>query len=169
MNLEQTSRSGREGSIVRVLERNTEEVVGRYFEEHGMPMLSPENKHIVHDIFISKDSEIKVQPGQMVIAQMIQYPTKKQRAIGKITEVLGEHMAPGMEIDVAIRAYQLPHTWSLPALEEAKKFSGEVSEQDKLGREDIRLLPLVTIDGAQPEILMMQFIAKNKKMGISNY
>ncbi len=57
-------------------------------------------------------------------------------------------MAPGMEIDVAIRAYQLPHTWSLPALEEAKSFKGEVQEQDKLGREDIRLLPLVTIDGA---------------------
>jgi ribonuclease R len=146
--LEQTSRSGREGSIVRVLERNTEEVVGRYFEEHGMPMLSPENKHIVQDIFISKDSEIKVKSGQMVVAQLIQYPSKKSRAIAKITEVLGEHMAPGMEIDVAIRAYQLPHTWSLPTLEEVKDLKGEVLEKDKLGREDLRLLPLVTIDGA---------------------
>lgn len=145
--LEQSSRQGREGSIVRVLERHTEEVVGRYFEEHGMPMLSPENKHIVQDIFISKDSEIKVKVGQMVVAQLIQYPSKKNRAVAKITEVLGEHMAPGMEIDVAIRAYQLPHTWSLATLEEVKEIKGEVLEKDKLGREDLRLLPLVTIDG----------------------
>jgi ribonuclease R len=146
--IDSENRKGREGSIVRVLERNTEEVVGRYFEEHGMPMLSPENKHIVQDIFISKDSEIKVLPGQMVVAQLIQYPSKKNRAIAKITEVLGEHMAPGMEIDVAIRAYQLPHTWSVSTLEEVKALNNQVKEQDKLGREDIRLLPLVTIDGA---------------------
>ncbi len=145
--LENSSR-GREGSIVRILERHTEEVVGRYFEEYGMPMLSPENKHIVQDIFISKDSKIKVKPGQMVIAKLVQYPTKKNRAIAQITEVLGEHMAPGMEIDVAIRAYQLPHEWSKAVLDEAKHFTKEVSEQDKKGREDIRSLPLVTIDGA---------------------
>ena len=146
--LESSARSGREGSIVRVLERNTQEVVGRYFEEHGMPMLSPENKHIVQDIFISKDSQIAVKPGQMVIAHLVQYPSKKQRAIAKITEVLGEHMAPGMEIDVAIRAYQLPHEWPLDVVTEAKAFSKEVQEADKANREDLRSLPLVTIDGA---------------------
>lgn len=145
--LESTSRLGREGSIVRILERHTEEVVGRYFEEHGMPMLSPENKHITQDIFLSKDNDIAVKPGQMVIAKLVQYPSKKQRAIAKITEVLGQHMAPGMEIDVAIRAYQLPHTWSSAVAAQAKQFTGEVLAQDKEGREDIRMLPLVTIDG----------------------
>ncbi|MGA2654927.1 MAG: ribonuclease R, partial [Gammaproteobacteria bacterium] len=144
----ESSRRGREGSIVRVLERNTEEVVGRYFEEHGMPMLSPENKHIPQDIFISKDSETQVKPGQMVVATLIQYPSKRNPAIAKITEVLGAHMAPGMEIDVAIRSYQLPHTWSLQTNDEIKAYDHHVNEQDKRGREDIRLLPLVTIDGA---------------------
>jgi ribonuclease R len=146
--LESSSRQGREGSIVRVLERNTEEIVGRYFEEQGVPMLSPENKHITQDVLISKDSEIKVEPGQMVIAQIVQHPNKKTRAIVKITEVLGSHMAPGMEIDVAIRAYQLPHQWPINVLNAVKDLGAQVLEKDKLGREDLRLLPLVTIDGA---------------------
>ncbi|HLF66337.1 MAG TPA: ribonuclease R, partial [Gammaproteobacteria bacterium] len=163
--LEGGSRSGREGSIVRILERNTEEVVGRYFEEHGMPLLSPENKNITQDIFISKEEGHNVKPGQMVIAQLVQYPSKKQRAIARITEVLGEHMAPGMEIDVAIRAYQLPHIFALPVLEEVKGLSNEVAEEDKKGREDLRLLPLVTIDGATARDFDDAVYAEKQKNG----
>ncbi len=140
-------RGRREGAIVEVLERRSQEITGRFFIEGGVAFVVPDNKRITLDILIPPDQQNGAQPGQIVVAQIIEPPTRKRQPIGRILEVLGEHMAPGMEIDIAIRSYGLPNEWPTAVDEEAKQFTEQVPEEAKQGREDIRHLPLVTIDG----------------------
>lgn len=137
----------REGAIVEVLERNTHQVVGRYFEEGGIAFVDPDNKLITQDILIPFGQQGKAQPGQFVVAEITAQPSKRRQALGRIIEILGDHLTPGMEVELAIRAYELPYQWSAEVLREAKQLSVEVLEHDKAGRNDLRHLALVTIDG----------------------
>lgn len=138
----------REGAVVEVLERATEQVVGRLLVESGIAFVVPDNKRLTQEILIPPDQLHEAKPGQIVVAAIIEHPTKRSRPIGKIVEVLGDHMAPGMEIDIAIRSHELPFEWPPAVTEEADRFGYEVPERAKQGREDLRNLPLVTIDGA---------------------
>ena len=138
----------REGKIVEVLERNTQQVVGRFVKEHGVQFVQPDNKKITQNILIPKGKGNGAKKGQMVVATIIEQPTLRSQPIGKITEVLGAHMAPGMEIDVAIRTYDLPNIWPDEVLQQVKPFKKVVAEEAKQGRVDLRDVPLVTIDGA---------------------
>lgn len=140
-------RGKRDGVIVEVLERNTEQMVGRYFSEKQMGVVEPAGKRIKKDILVAHENNMKATSGQFVMVEIIQQPTKHTQAIGKITEILGDHMAPGMEIDVAIRSYQLPHKWSDALLDEVHKIPDEVQEEDLKGHKDLRDLAFVTIDG----------------------
>ena len=85
--------------------------------------------------------------GQIVVADIVEQPTWRSKAIGKIVEVLGEHMAPGMEIDIAVRTYELPEKFPPEVESYAKLLPNAVPEDVKQGRVDLRDLPLVTIDG----------------------
>ncbi len=141
-------RRGRlEGAVVEILERNTWELVGRFRRESGIGFVAPDNKRIPHDIVIPPEHQGAAAPGQIVVVQILEQPSSYTQPIGKVTEILGEHMAPGMEIDVAIRAYGLPFQWSEEVEREIAEFAPEVPEADKEGRVDLRTLPLVTIDG----------------------
>lgn len=141
-------RGRREGAIVEVLERNTTRVVGRFYCEHGIGFVSPDNKRISQDIVIPTDQQAGAAHGQIVMAEIIAQPSAYAKTTGKIVEILGDHMAPGMEIDVAIRAHNLPLEWPMQVEAEVGRLGAEVPEQAKHGREDLRALPLVTIDGA---------------------
>lgn len=133
--------------IVEVLERNTEKVVGRLYQESGIAFITPENTKIANDVMIPLDACMGATHGQYVVAEITQHPTTRTSAVGKVVEVLGDHMAPGMEIDVAIRSHNIPFIWPTEVTQAVKQFTGEVFEADKQNRMDIRHLPLVTIDG----------------------
>lgn len=137
----------REAGIIDITERNTHQVVGRFFVEGRVAYVVPDNKKIIHEVLIPKEDTGHAKKGQIVVAEIIQQPTAHCQPIGRITEVLGMHMAPGMEIEMAIRSHDLPNQWPDSLLEEIKSLTPEVPEQAKAGREDIRHLPLVTIDG----------------------
>lgn len=137
----------REGALVEVLERGTTQVVGRYFIEGGIGFVAPANTRLSQDILIPPDASNGAKSGQIVVAMIVEQPSKRAQPSGKIVEVLGDHMAPGMEINVAIRSHELPFEWSNDVLEEADRFTFEVPEADKVGRVDLRNTPLVTIDG----------------------
>ena len=142
-------RKGRkEGAIVEILERGSKQIVGRYFEESGIGYVEPDNSRIGQSIFIPPNHKNKAKDGQIVVASITEYPTLRSQAIGKITEVLGEHMAPGMEIDIALRSHDLPFEWPHEVMQAAEKLGAEVTEEDKKNRLDLRNIPLVTIDGA---------------------
>ncbi len=137
----------REGAVVEILERNTNQVVGRLLKERGVTFVVPDNNKITQDILIPADELGKAKKGQIVVAEIIQHPSNHRQAIGRIVEVLGKHMAPGMEIEVALRSHDLPFQWPEPVEQEIKPLTREVPESVKDNRLDIRQLPLVTIDG----------------------
>jgi ribonuclease R len=141
------ARSRPEGSLVDVLQRNTSELAGRYFEESGVSFVVPDNARISHEVLIPPTERGGARAGQMVVAEITQPPSKRSQPLGRITRVLGEHRAPGMEIEVAIHSHALPHTWSADVEREIAAFSEQVPESAKSGRLDLRSTPLVTIDG----------------------
>ncbi len=138
----------REGAVVEILQRNTHQVVGRLYKEDGFTYVVPDNKNIAQTILIQKGGVGKAKQGQIVVAEIVEQPTKLHQPIGKIIEVMGEHMAPGMEIEMAIRSYDLPNQWPDELLEEIKPLKKDVPEAAKENRVDLRNIPLVTIDGA---------------------
>jgi len=140
-------RGRREGSIVEVLEHRHSRIVGRYIDEEHVTHVAPEDKRLGQDIFIPPEGRNGARDGQIVIADIVQYPTVRNLAVGRISEVLGDHMAPGMEVDIAIRKFELPHQWPDDVLEQAMTFADVVPDDVAKERRDIRHLPLVTIDG----------------------
>ncbi|WP_089724983.1 ribonuclease R [Candidatus Thiosymbion oneisti] len=142
-------RRGRlEGSVVEVLERNTHTVVGRFYQESGIGFVVPNNKRLTHHIIVPSDRIAGSGQDQIVVAEITDQPTKRTQPIGKILEVVGDHMAPGMETDIAIRTHDLPVQWPAAVEAEIADLETEVPAATKDGRVDLRRLPLVTIDGA---------------------
>ncbi len=141
-------RGRREAAMVEILERNTHQVVGRFHDDRGVYFVVPDNNKIARDILIPKNETGNAKGGQIVLVKILEQPSRRGQTIGKVVEVLGNHMAPGMEIDVAIRSYELPFQWPDPVMEQIEGMTGEVPESAKQGRVDLRDTPLVTIDGA---------------------
>ena len=140
-------RGRKEGVVIEVLERAHKTVVGRYVSENHVGFLVPSDKRISQDILVPRDAVGAAQPGQIVVAEITEHPTRRSQPVGRIVEVLGDHMAPGMEIEVAIRAYDLPHVWPDAVQTEVSGLAPQVPDEAKEGREDLRDIPLVTIDG----------------------
>lgn len=140
-------RGRKEGSIVEVLEYANTRVVGRYYEEGSVGFLVADNKRINQDILIPADKTAGVKVGQFLIAEILQQPSRRRQAIGQVVEILGDHMAPGMEIDIAMHAHSLPQDWPVGVETDVAGLPAEVLEEAKQGRIDLRDTPLVTIDG----------------------
>jgi ribonuclease R len=141
-------RRGRaEGQVVEVLSRAHTQVVGRYMEESGIGFLVSHNTRIRNHILIPPNSKGGARHGQMVSVELTDYPSAKLGAKGKVVEVLGDHLDPGLEIDVAIRAHGIPWEWPDEVLREAGTLGEEPAEADKHHRVDLRDVPFVTIDG----------------------
>lgn len=140
-------RGRKEGVIAEVVERARETLVGRYNEENGLGFVIPDNTRMQHEIIITPGMSGGAGIGQLVEVRITSWPTGRAPAQGEVEQVLGDYMAPGMEIDVAIRNYDIPHEWPEAALAEARRFKDEVSARDKQRRVDLRELPFVTIDG----------------------
>ncbi|MCI0666638.1 MAG: ribonuclease R, partial [Methylococcaceae bacterium] len=140
-------RGRKEGALVEILERNTEQVVGRLYREGGVNFVVPDNKKIAQDILISDSCLGGAAHGQIVVAAILEQPSKRNRPIGRVIEVLGDHMAPGMEIQMALRSYELPFEWPREVVEEAENLNASVDLGVDSQRTDLRTIPLVTIDG----------------------
>ncbi|HRC73138.1 MAG TPA: ribonuclease R [Candidatus Competibacter sp.] len=140
-------RGRREGAVVEVLERNTETVVGRFCEERGAFFIVPDNKRINQDIMVPADGRGEARAGQIVIAELIEQPSSQSRPLGRIKEVLGEHMAPGMEVRIAIASHGIPVDWPEAVSGEVGHYGETVPASALKGRWDLRDTPLVTIDG----------------------
>lgn len=140
-------RGKEEGVIVEVLSHNTTQLAGRFHDEDGVQFVRPENARITQDVMIPFGSYGGAAHGQIVIAAITQQPDKNRLPTGKIIQVLGDHMAPGMEIELAIQAHGIPNVWPQEVIAEAALLPSEVAEADKPHRVDVRNLPFVTIDG----------------------
>lgn len=140
-------RGRKEGTIVEVLERATTRLVGRLHDDHGILFVEAENRRISQDILVPKEHAMGARAGQVVMVEIIQQPSKHAQPIGHIVEILGNYTAPGMEIEIALRKHDLPYEFPSEVEKLSAKLPDKVLKQDFDGREDIRHLPLVTIDG----------------------
>ena len=141
-------RKGRpEVRIVRVLEANKKQIVGRFFIEQGIGYVMPDDSRITRDILIPDNARLGARMGQVVVVELHSRTAPFFQPIGKITEVLGDNMAKGMEVEIAIRKHDIPHSFPSAVEKQLKKWAEDVPEEAKRGRVDLRDLPLVTIDG----------------------
>ena len=142
-------RRGRlEGSIISVVERANSTLVGRLFNDDGVAYVVPDNKRITQNIMIPADMLADSAVGQIVKVEITSQPTQRKQMVGKVLEVIGEHMAPGMEIEMAIHNHSIPYEFPDTVIAQADNFGDTVKDKDKQDRLDLRNLPLVTIDGA---------------------
>jgi len=160
-------RGRREGKIIEVLEHNTHKLVGRFKGENGFGNLQPENQRIAQQVMViaDPDSGLKYENDQLVILEITQQPGKRNMPQGKVVEVLGDHMAPGMEITVAIHNYGIPEEWPEAVKQEIGDLKPEVEESAKTNRIDLRDLPLVTIDGEDARDFDDAVYAERKRSG----
>lgn len=144
----QADRRGRvEFKFQRLLESRSESVVGRFYTENNEGFVIPDDNRIQHEILIPKEFQKEAKQGHVVVVEITQRPRPNMYTLGKIIEILGEHMAPGIEIQTAIRNFEIPHRWPSSVLRYVKRIPSEVPEEAKINRVDLRQLPLVTIDG----------------------
>ncbi len=136
-----------QAKLVEIIERHNKQIVGRYYKESGIGFVVPDNRRLHQDVMIPAHHINGAANGQFVVAAIIEQPNRHRQPIGKIIEVLGDHLAPGMEIDVAVRSYDLPHTWPDEVLREIRELDEEDIRLQLVRRKDLRALPFVTIDG----------------------
>ncbi len=137
-----------EGSVISVLERAHETVVGRYYRESGIDFVVPDDKRLVQDILLNRDVGHVAKPGEIVLVRITEFPNVQHQPIGVIERVLGEENAPGMEVTIAVNTHHIPHQWNEAVQAESEILSEKVAESDKQNRRDLRQLAFVTIDGA---------------------
>ncbi|KAF3998877.1 ribonuclease R [Glaciimonas immobilis] len=142
-----TDRRGRpEGTIVEVVTRANTHVIGRLLNENGAWVIAPEDKRISQDIILA-GSPGNAKVGQVVSVELTVQPSRFTQPVGKISEVLGDIDDPGMEIEIAVRKFGVPHEFSAAATKAASKLPNVVVDSDLSERVDLRDVPLVTIDG----------------------
>ncbi|WGG48537.1 ribonuclease R [Rugamonas sp. DEMB1] len=161
-------RRGRpEGTIVEVVSRANTHIIGRLLNENGVWVVAPEDKRIAQDILISGGVG-KAKSGQIVSVELTEQPMRFKQPVGKISEVLGSLDDPGMEIEIAVRKFNVPHIFSDAALKQAAKLPDVVRESDLGERVDLRDVPMVTIDGEDARDFDDAVYCEPVKIGRSN-
>lgn len=141
-------RKGRtEFRVKHVVEPRVDNIVGRYFNEQGVGIVIPDDNRICHEFIIPADAQKGARQGNVVVIKVTKRPQRHMNPSAKIIEVLGEHMAPGMEIEAALRTFDIPSQWPQAVQRYVKNLPESVPDESKSGRVDLRDLPLVTIDG----------------------
>ncbi len=141
-------RKGRpEGRVVDILERRKTPIIGRLLHEGGSWLVAPEDKRYGQDILIPKAGIAHASAGQVVSVELTEPPSMFSQPVGRVAEVLGEIDDPGMEIEIAVRKYEVPHRFSAETLAQAAKLPDKLRAADLKQRIDLRDVPLVTIDG----------------------
>ena len=141
-------RKGRpEGRVLEIVERKKAPIIGRLLHESGVWLVAPEDKRYGQDILIPKNATANAAAGQVVAIELTEPPSMYSQPVGRVTEVLGEIDDPGMEIEIAVRKYEVPHQFSAATLAQAASLPEKVRAVDCKHRIDLTDVPLVTIDG----------------------
>ncbi len=137
----------REGSLVEVLERANQQIVGRYYEESGIAYVVPDNKRLSQDLLIPSKDKNNAKHGQYIVAEIVHQPEKHRQPIGKVISIIGDGLDASMAVDIAIRSYELPFEWSEDVEQEIKDLNEVIIFETDSDRTDLRKIPFVTIDG----------------------
>jgi len=143
-----SDRKGRpEGRVVEIVERPKQPIIGRLLQEGGVWLVAPEDKRYGQDVLVPKGAIGTAKAGQVVVVELVEPPALYGQPVGRVKEVLGEVDDPGMEIEIAVRKYSVPHEFSEACIAQSRGLPDKVRPQDKKNRVDLTDVPLVTIDG----------------------
>jgi ribonuclease R len=145
--VESIRRKGKEGSVIRILERKTHKIVGKFMRAKNYCYIIPEDDRILQEVFIPEGETKRARPNQIVVAQIIQYPTERVRPEGRIIHILGYPDDPEVEPQIIIHKYDLPHRFSSAVLKELQDLPSAPSSHETKDRIDLRGIPTFTIDG----------------------
>ena len=145
--VESVRRKGKEGKVIRILERGFHKVVGKFMKAKHYSYIIPEDERILQEIYIPEGETKKARPNQMVVVEITRYPTERARPEGRITHILGYPDDPEVEPQIIIHKYDLPHRFSSTVLKEARGIPLTPSLNDYRDRVDLREIPTFTIDG----------------------
>jgi ribonuclease R len=141
-------RRGRpEGHVLDILERRKAPIIGRLLHENGIWLVAPEDKRYAQDILIPKNATANAQAGQVVAIELTEPASMFSQPVGRVAEVLGEIDDPGMEIEIAVRKYEVPHRFSSETIAQAAALPERLRPADRKHRIDLTDVALVTIDG----------------------
>jgi ribonuclease R len=136
-----------EGRLLEIVERKKAPIIGRLLHESGIWLVAPEDKRYGQDIIVPRNAIAGATAGQVVAIELTEPPSLHSQPLGRVTEVLGEIDDPGMEIEIAVRKYEVPHIFSDATLAQAAALPDTIQAVDRRGRVDLRDVALVTIDG----------------------
>jgi ribonuclease R len=143
-----SDRKGRpEGRVFEIIERSSQPIIGRLLQESGVWLVAPEDKRYGQDVLIPRGGIGNAKTGQVVVVELVEPPALFGQPVGRVKEVLGEVDDPGMEIEIAVRKYSVPHEFSFACSALSKTLPDAVRPQDHANRVDLTDIPLVTIDG----------------------
>jgi ribonuclease R len=146
--IEQRREDRAEGRIVRILERGSKTIVGRFdVDDTGTGYLVPFDRRLIMDVMVPNEERHDAKPSDMVVAEITRWPTSTRSAQGRVLEVLGDIEEPGVDTEIIIRKFGITDEHSNEAVEEAKRLGSTVTEKDLKGRTDFRQIRTVTIDG----------------------
>ena len=146
--IQRLDRKGRpEGRVVDILERRKVPIIGRLLFENGVWLVAPEDRRYGQDILIPKNGIANASAGQVVAVELTEPASMYSQPVGRVSEVLGEIDDPGMEIEIAVRKYEVPHRFSPETLSQAAALPEKLKPADLKQRVDLRDVPFVTIDG----------------------
>ncbi len=145
--VESVRRRGKEGKIIRILERGLKKVVGKFMKATHYSYLIPEDERVLQEVIIPEGQTKRAKPNQIVVAEITQYPTERSRPEGRVTHLLGYPDDPEIVPQIIIHKFDLPHRFSPGALKEARSLPTSPGPEDIGDRVDLRGLPTFTIDG----------------------
>src|SRR4030043_1418350 len=145
--VESIRKKGREGTVIRILERGLHKVVGKFMRGKNYSYIIPEDERIVQEVYIPEGETKRARPNQIVVAEITRYPSERVRPEGRVTHILGYPDDPDVEPQIIIHKYDLPHRFSSTVLKEARDHLLIPSPDDYQGRVDLRDIPTFTIDG----------------------
>jgi len=151
--------------VVRIIEEKPKQIVGRFFIDSEIGSVVPDDNRTKHEIIIAKEDRNGARHSQVVLVEILKRGNSRMTATGKVLEVLGQDMQPGMEVEMALRSHNIPHAWPERLENELAGLKESVDEKAILGRRDLRQLPLVTIDGEDARDFDDAVYCERKKSG----
>jgi ribonuclease R len=145
--VESVRKKGKEGKVIRILERGFRKVVGKFMKGKNYSYIIPDDERILQEVYIPEGETKRARPNQIVVVEITRYPTERANPEGRVTYILGYPDDPDVEPQIIVHKYDLPHRFSSAALKEARDIPSIPSLQEYKDRVDLREIPTFTIDG----------------------
>lgn len=155
----------REGTITRIAERKTTQVVGTFQDNRGFGFVIPDDQKLPMDIFIAKGDTLGAVEGHKVVVEITNWPEDTKSATGMVKQILGHKNDPGVDILSIIYKHGLAIEFPEEVLEHANNVPNTVRPEDIGTRRDLREEMAITIDGADAKDLDDAIAVKNNNDG----